>query len=242
MAEQIPPPPGESMPSTPNGKPHGNRWSATTALVGVLGLLVGLGVGYVAGDSNDPPPESAGVVTTPEDGGELPPAEGVEEESPPEDSPAAEATETSSEVGATIDNAVPVRSSASVGEWEIEVVGFTPNANGAVMRENQFNTKPKEDEQYVLVTLKTTYAGAGSADPFADQTWAVVSSDGNLYEEKGEVWPKDLTNVGRVPSGVSGQGNVGFLVPTDDARSLTLYIEAYGRGAGEPDGLFFALQ
>jgi hypothetical protein len=67
-----------------------------------------------------------------------------------------------------------------------------------------------------------------------------VSTDGTLYEEAAQVWPDDLNNVGKVPSGVSGVGNVGFMVKSSDVPGLTLYIEADAPDF-ETEGAFLAL-
>ena len=222
----IPPPPPPSGTST-----------RMVVIIAAATFVLGVGVGVVASSSDDSEPAaaaSAGPTLESETGAEatLPPAEGAE----PEPSPSAE----TSGVGASLDNPVPVGEGASVGEWTVKVVGYTPNATEAVHRENSFNEKAGPGEQYVLVTLRTTYEGTGSADPWSDQAWSVVSTDGTLTEEAGEVWPNDLAQVGRVPSGVSGVGNVGFLVRSSDVPGLTLYIEA-DTPDFETEGAFFAL-
>jgi hypothetical protein len=212
--------------------------TASTALGSAIALLFGLVVGYATGESANqegPVTEAEAPVAPETESSPLPPAEGASETTA--GSPAAESTG----AGASLDSPIPVGSEGAVGQWEVQVTGFTPNASEAVRRENSFNTKPGPGEQYVLVTLKTTYTGNGSADPWAEQTWAAITPAGDLFEEAGQVWPKDLNNVGNVPSGVSGTGNVGFLVPSDAARDLTLYIEAPKPGSFNPEGVFFAL-
>lgn len=49
-----------------------------------------------------------------------------------------------------------------------------------------------------------------------------------------------LNNVGKVPSGVSGVGNVGFMLKSSDVPGLTLYIEA-DTSDFETEGAFLAL-
>ena len=162
----------------------------------------------------------------------MPAAEGTVEESAEDpDAPTATA------VGESLNNPVPVGQAGEVGKWSVEVIGFTENANRTVARENMFNEKPKDGSQYVLATLRTTYNGRSSADPFFDLEWAVISEDGTLFESPGQVLPKDLSNVGNVPSGVSGEGNVDFLVKSSAAGSLVLYLENWGGNGG-----FFALK
>jgi hypothetical protein len=90
------------------------------------------------------------------------------------------------------------------------------------------------------VTLRTTYEGTGSSDPYFDQNWSVVSKDGTLYQEAGQVWPHQLSDVGNVPTGVSGVGNVGFLVKSAEVHGLVLYIEADTQDF-ETEGAYLAL-
>ena len=104
-----------------------------------------------------------------------------------------------------------------------------------------FNSKPKAGNQYVMVTLRTTFNGNGSDDPWVGLTWAVVSDDGTLYEaHDDEVLPKDLYNVGNVPSGVSGVGNVAFEVKKEDVDSIVLYIEG-DTASFDTEGAYLAL-
>jgi hypothetical protein len=216
----------------PAPKTKSRRWPWVLGMV--ASLLVGIGIGAAA--TSETTEMRADTPVAQPSPSTLPPAEGAE----PEPTPAPEPSPVTSEVGTSLDNPIPVGDAAQVGEWTVRVVGYTPNATEAVQRANQFNEKPGAGEQYVLVTLKTTFEGTGSADPWADQTWSVVSADGTLQEEAGQVWPDDLSNVGKVPSGISGIGNVGFMVKSSDVPGLMLYIEA-DTADFETEGAFLAL-
>ncbi len=218
----VPAPPAPPAPKKPK------RWPWIIGMV--LSLFVGIGIGAAAG-SKDTGTTAAPSVAGTSPSTTLPPAEGVEPTEPP--------AETGG-TGSALDDPVPVGAAAHVGQWTVKVVGYTPNATDAVHRENQFNDKPGAGEQYVLVTLRTTYEGDGSSDPYFDQTWAVVSTDGTLHEEAGQVWPDQLSDAGNVPSGASAVGNVGFLVKSAEVRGLTLYVEA-DTADFEKEGAFLAL-
>jgi hypothetical protein len=222
----MPAPPGSWTASpAPAPKPRPKRWPWILGMV--VSLFVGIGIGAAATTSETTETRTEGSpVTT------LPPAEGAQPE--PTSSPTL-----ANGQGASLNEPIPVGSAAHIGDWKVQVVGYSPNATDAVHRENQFNEKPGSGEQYVLVTLRTTYEGPGSSDLGADQTWSVVS-DGTLYEEAGQVWPDDLSNANKVPSGASAVGNVGFLVKSSDVRGLTLYVEAYTPDF-ETEGAFLAL-
>ena len=204
-------------------------------LVIALVFVAGVVVGVVASQGTESRQEAASGTSTglvaESPSSPLPDAQGVEAPSP-ETEPETETTVGSKE------NPVPAGDSMRLGDWTIEVVGFTADASDAIHRENQFNDKPKEGEQYVLVTLKETYEGNGSSDPYFDQTWALVSEDGTLYEEAGQVLPKELSSVGNVPGGVSGVGNVAFLVPSEVAKSSVLYVEATTKSFDTEGGFF----
>jgi hypothetical protein len=163
----------------------------------------------------------------------LPAAAGAEE-------PSASPTTEASAVGSSIDNPVPVGSSAQLGTWQVEVVGYTKNADAAVEHENPFNDKPKPGTQYVLVTLKATYKGNGSSNPYSDLTWAGIGSDGTQYGSPSEVLPNDISNVGNVPSGANANGNVVLLVDSNAIDGLVLYLEGY-TASFDTEGGFFAL-
>ena len=225
----MPAPPGSWTASPAPAPKKPKRWPWVLGMVVCLFVGIGIGAGVASAPSETAETRTEGSpVTT------LPPAEGAEPQ--PTESPA-----TVSGVGASLDNPIPVGDAAHVGDWKVQVVGYTPNANDAVHRANQFNDKPKSGQQYVLVTLRTTYEGQGSSDPYFDQTWAVVSTGGTLYEaESFVVWPDDLSDSGKVPSGVSAVGNVGFMVKSPDVPGLTLYIEAETPDF-ETEGAFLAL-
>ena len=201
-------------------------------LISMIAILSIVGTAC-AGETGAQPQEAPQQGTS--EGGELPPAEGTEE------SPEEPASEPAGEVGSSLDAPVQVGTKIQIGTWEVEVTGFTENATEAVHSENSYNDKPKNGQQYVLVTLRTTYAGSGSSDPWSDQTWSVITPDGTLFEEASSVLPKDLSNAGNVPAGVSAVGNVAFIVPSADAGELTLYIEAYTDDF-DTEGAFFALK
>jgi len=184
--------------STPEKKPQ--RWPWILGIV--VSLFVGIGIGARVAFA---PSETMETCTGGSPVTTLPPAE-----------------------GASFDNPIPVGDAVCVGKWSIQVVGFTPNATDAIREVNIFKGPPV-GEQYVLVTLKMTYeAGLGSSDPYFAQRWAVVSSDGTLYEETTSRVgsPDALGDSGRIPTGISAGGTVNFLVKSDDVQGLRLYVEA----------------
>jgi hypothetical protein len=142
--------------------------------------------------------------------------------------------------GESIDSPVPVGESAEVGKWRIEVVGLTRNADTAIHNENQFNARPKDGFQYLMITLKSTYTGSGSGSAYFEQVWSLISADGTSYGDTDAVLPNDLINANSIPSGANVVGNIAFLVPSAKVGGMTLYIEADTAGFST-QGAFFAL-
>ena len=173
-------------------------------------------------------PTTSSSPLPPAEGASLPPAQGASVASP-------------SGPGATRDDPVPAGQSAAVGNWTIKVVGVSTNADAAIHQENMFNSKPKAGEQFAMVTVRATYTGNGSSDPFGDLTFSVIPDNGNSAHEANEVLPNDLSNSGNIPNSASAVGNVAFEVAKSDAGSLVLYIAGYDSNYNNI-GAFFALK
>ena len=177
---------------------------------------------------------SDGSTEDPPAGSSLPPAQGSDDEE-------SEAEEPTGELGASRDNPIPTGQTGDAADWTIEVIGYTANANAAVARENQFNEKPPAGSQYVMVTLRTTFNGSGSSDPFFDLTWSVIGGDGTTYQDNSALLPKDLANVDNVPNGASAEGNISFVVEKSAVDTIVLYIEGTTESF-DTEGVFFALR
>jgi hypothetical protein len=177
-------------------------------------------------NSSEPPVLTVGGSPT-----ELPPAEGTEASGSPSTS--------SGEIGSTRDNPVPVGSKGTVGDWAIEIVGLTEDADDAIHQANQFNDKPKSGNQYVMVTVRATFAGSGNSDPSFDLGFSAIPDSGNSASAIFAVLPKDLTSAGTIPNGASAVGNVAFEVEVGEASSVVLYV--VDSLSFEGNGLFFAL-
>jgi hypothetical protein len=217
--------------------------------LGVATFLIGVGVGVVSTreDESATHAEAGPAQTTPSveppsptaSPSSLPPAEGTTGETGT--TRATGPTGATGPIGSSVDNPVPAGESLELGDWTVAVVGFTRDADAAIQRENQFNDPPHAGQQYVMVTLRATYNGRGSEDPYFAMTWALISESGTLYEDATVVLPEDMIDVGNVPNGASGEGNVAFEVDRDEADSVVLYVEA-DTATFETEGAFFELR
>lgn len=154
--------------------------------------------------------------------------------SPPEaDAPAAP--------GTTLDSPIAFGDSANVGKWSIKVVKYTPDATAAIANENMFNDSPKSGSQFAMAMIRATYTGSNASDPFMDLTWTLISRDGSSYAEVGfAVLPDDLSDVGKVPNGVAGEGTIAFEVKSSDASSGAIYFAPNSYSGN--GGVFFAVR
>lgn len=142
--------------------------------------------------------------------------------------------------GSTRSDPILLGQSAQVGNWRVKVSGFSPDADSTVARANMFNANPRAGNQYVMVTVRTTFVGNGSSDPYFDLTFSVIPRSGNSAATVSEVLPQDFSTVGRVPNGASGVGNVAFQVKSQEAGSVVLYIVPSSSYRG--NGTFFAVK
>jgi hypothetical protein len=197
-------------------------------LVVALAMLT-IGAGVACAPSSDKG-ATAGAATSPAAQQTLPPAEGVEEGSPPSSAGA--------EPGTSADDPLDVGKVGIVGKWEVSVAGYSANATTAVLHENMFNSKPKAGMQIALVTVKAKYDGNGQGDAFWDLSWQLIGKDGTAFKEYDDVLPNDLSDVGGVPPGVAASGNIAFEIPDSHAASSVYLFE---NGWGNNDGVFLAL-
>ncbi|MDQ3512266.1 MAG: hypothetical protein M3462_01165 [Chloroflexota bacterium] len=146
------------------------------------------------------------------------------------------------DTGVPVDGHDPVAlgDPAVVGEWTISVVGYRPDATGLVLAEG--NPPPGDGQRYVLIKLDATYDGEGEASFFFSSSWGVGDDTTILYDEFSDGCPF-------VPDGFSGrddtragdsiEGNICFLIDTDDVEGLVLYIRPFT--SSDDDVVAFAL-
>lgn len=236
----LPPRPAETIPpegpaSRPGSAPPPKKRRSKIAIL-AFGVVAVLGVAAISsaidGSKSPSQPKIAAlpsaVVALPSADGTLPST------APPVDQAAA--------LGTTRSNPFPVGTAGSGEGWTLKVVGFTPNANATVASANMFNDKPKPGEQYVLVTLRATYTGKGSSDPFMGITASLIPSDGNSSSTVSAVLPNDLMDVGNIPNGASGVGNIAFEIKASEVGSAVLYVEMTNDNTFNTASGFFALR
>jgi hypothetical protein len=114
----------------------------------------------------------------------------------------------------TAEAAVPVGEQARVGAWEITVVSVTAPATELIAYTNEFNEPPRPGFEYVVVTVKATYAGEDPAEFFLDIASTFVGSEGGEYgaPQGRAIAPQPIEDAGAVVPGGTASGDLVFEV------------------------------
>ena len=145
-------------------------------------------------------------------------------------------------IGADLGPTVAAGESATVGAWEITVVGVTPDATDQVLADNQFNGPPPEGSQYFIAELEATYVGSDSSTFWIDMSVGAVGESRVVYEPFGAscgLVPNDINDAGETFPGGTITGNVCWTIRSSDAPTLVMIAEE--SFAFEETRVFFAL-
>lgn len=132
--------------------------------------------------------------------------------------------------------------SATVGAWEITVIGVTPDATDQILADNQFNEPPPEGSQYFIAELEATYVGSDSSTFWIDMSLGAVGESRVVYEPFGSscgLVPNDINDAGETFPGGTITGNVCWTIRSSDAPSLAMIAEE--SFTFEETRVFFAL-
>lgn len=142
----------------------------------------------------------------------------------------------------TRENPIPMGTIVDLGDgWEVTVLSVVPNADNAVLQENQFNNPPKSGGQFFLAKVRATYKGSGSSTFRGSYRLRAVgpSSIGySTFENNVGVIPDPLPD-SEVFSGGSIEGYVGWEIRSGDADALVMYDSPLT--FGETSRLYMAL-
>ncbi len=122
---------------------------------------------------------------------------------------------------------LPVGAGAPVGtEWEVELVGYDPDATEEVLAFNAGNEPPPDGEVFALARIRATYVGPdASANAFLNLEWALVDDAGQLYTDADcGVLPDDLASQSGAPQGGSAEGTICFSTPVAVLDHVVLHL------------------
>jgi hypothetical protein len=216
-----------TLPEPPDSRRTSRRWVLPLAVVAAL--LVGLVIGYVAGDQAA---ERGDIESTETAGG----AETVTiTEQPVPTGPISQSgtTGTTGTTGATgaaaepessLDSPFPKGQPGEAFGWTVKVADFNPDADDVVEQANEFNA-PARRGVYAVVTVRFGRTEGQSEDPWANMTAALVVR-GQTYPESDEACclPDDWTDIGKIPTGGSAVGRIAFDVPKAGLDTAVLFL------------------
>lgn len=143
------------------------------------------------------------------------------------------------------DTPAPIGQATRVGDYEVEVVAVTPNANDIVLNHNQFNEPPAEGMQYFMVRIAVTYVGNSTGNPSFDLDYQSVGNLNNSYTIYNNMcgfgdYPDALILATELFQGGSGEYNICWQIKAEDQDSLLMYIEPILQYNADP--VWFSLQ
>jgi hypothetical protein len=150
-------------------------------------------------------------------------------------------SDTDSDVG-TRENPIPIGETAQMGEWEITVTDTIPDAQQAIMDENQFNDPPEEGMQFFIAALSATYLGEESSNFWIDVRLRAVDDGGVAYDGMDAycgVIPDNISDRGEAFTGATIEGNTCWAVSSEHTNSLVMIVEPLF--SWDRERLFFAL-
>ena len=147
--------------------------------------------------------------------------------------------------GSTRTSPAPVGTRVRAGDWEVRVLGSTPDGTSAVMAENQFNDPPRTGWQFYLVEVELTYRGTGSETPFLRVDLAGLGRGNVLRDDSCGVVPDELDDLTELFTGGSITGNICFEAQASEvnAGGMLLVIDgAVGGSAFDKERRYAALE
>jgi hypothetical protein len=122
-------------------------------------------------------------------------------------------------------NPLPFGSTMDLGNgWQVKILEVYPDATQKIIKENPFNGKPSDGNQYFMATIEASYSGEKEAS-FPSRSRLHVVGKSSLVSEPPWVGvaPNNLPiNQDVFPGGVIS-GNVYWEIKSSDANSLVLY-------------------
>lgn len=216
-----------TLPEPPGPKKATNRrWLLPVATA--VALLVGVGIGYAAGNQGSGPEGvvAADTVTITEQ----PIPTGPIAETGTTGATRGATGATSGAIGATagaessLDSPFPKGQSGEAFGWSVKVADFNSDANEVVEHANQFNAPPRKGV-YAVVTLRFARTDGASEDPWANIDAALVVGS-QTYTESDEACclPDAWSDIGKVPTGGSAVGRIAFDVPKAGLDDAVLFL------------------
>ena len=147
-----------------------------------------------------------------------------ESNSTPVPTPTTTAFPTPAPKAGTRENPIPLVSSVSYPEWNVSVVGFTPDGNDLIASASPYNDPPDSGYVYVLVEVQGTYAGTSVGSMRRDLDYYLVGQSNRIYEIKVGLAYDGLYRHPSVLQDGTAAGSLAFMVPSNEVSSLLLIV------------------
>lgn len=211
-----PPPPPPTQPVGASTSPRSWRtWHLITAAA--VALLVGIGVGAASRGSTKSNAASTTTSTQTSTPAVTDETTAVTDTTEPATTTTQPPTTTAPPAFGTKDHPDPVGATATVGDWNVTVLGFTADGTAAVMSANQFNTAPQAGESYSIIHVRATYEGDGKGTAGISLGVAFVGSDARSYDASSALTaagPNEMSSQPDVFKGGTVDGNVVIEAPS----------------------------
>lgn len=129
--------------------------------------------------------------------------------------------------GSTREAPISVGRIGRVGDYDLNVVSITPNANALVESENSFNDSPQPGNQFFLAKVAVTYVGTTTGQPSVDldlQAVGDLNTGYAWYTDMCGVIPDDpFSTISELFPGGSAEYNVCWQIDAADSDSLLMY-------------------
>lgn len=128
-----------------------------------------------------------------------------------------------------------------VGPWEITITEVNTDANDVIAEADPANAPPKDDHQYVLVSVGAKYLGGGTGRFWTDMSYRFYGSLDNTFMDggtSGVVPPEPIANAAEVSEGESVSGNLVSEVLVDQIDGGAVMME----NLADEVQVFFAVQ
>lgn len=114
----------------------------------------------------------------------------------------------------------------SAGTLDVTIGEVNWDATDAVMKANEFNEEPGEDETYIVVPVTMTYHGDETAEPGFSIAVDYVAETGNSFRDEGAVTSKSWIDVNTLHDGGTAEWELGIIVPKDQVKTGLFTVSA----------------
>ena len=123
---------------------------------------------------------------------------------------------------------VQITTEDPTNNWEITVMGATPDAWARIQAENQFNDPPESGHQYYMVRVRAKYLGPDSNNLISDASFSAVGDRGVAYDTFDPgcgVIPDELDSFTELFTGGQIEGNECWQIASQDVDSLLMFVD-----------------